>query len=218
MPPRPPTQPPTRTGSLSGAAAAAARRSTGGGGSGGGGRSWLNSWDPTHEPPEDLIAEILRSIEEDGLPQMDAAAAVGVAGSLFSKWMRLGEANARLAQTEGSDVALDWRGQLYLRVRAATADHKRGVVRTLARAAKNDPELGVKYLPLRFGGGSGHARSVIGSDIHDQEAAATGPEHMSDEDLLALLEQTISQAVAAAAAENGGGGLAPGIIPDQSSS
>lgn len=199
MAPRPP-QPPTRTGSLSGAAAAAAKRSAEGSAPGAG-RSWLNSWDPTHEPPEDLIAEIVRSIEEDGLPQMDAAAASGVSGSLFSKWMRLGEANARLAQTEGGDVPLDWRGQLYLRVRKATANHKRGVVKTLARAARNDPELGVKYLPLRFGGSSGHARSVIGSDIPDQEAAAAGPEHMTDEDLLALLTQTIEQAVAAAAAE-----------------
>ena len=215
MAPRPP-QPPTRTGSLSGAAAAAAKRSAEGSAPAAG-RSWLNSWDPTHEPPEDLIAEIVRSIEEDGLPQMDAAAASGVSGSLFSKWMRLGEANARLAQTEGGEVPLDWRGQLYLRVRKATANHKRGVVKTLARAARNDPELGVKYLPLRFGGGSGHARSVIGSDIPDQEAAAVGPEHMSDEDLLALLEQTIGAAVAAAAVENSGGGLAPGITPDQSS-
>ena len=210
-----PPQPLTRTGSLSGAAAAAAKRAEGSAPAAG--RSWLNSWDPTHEPPEDLIAEIVRSIEEDGLPQMDAAAASGVSGSLFSKWMRLGEANARLAQTEGGEVPLDWRGQLYLRVRKATANHKRGVVKTLARAARNDPELGVKYLPLRFGGGSGHARSVIGSDIPDQEAAAAGPEHMSDEDLLALLEQTIGAAVAAAAVENGGGGLAPGITPDQSS-
>lgn len=215
MAPRPP-QPPTRTGSLSGAAAAAAKRSAEGSAPAAG-RSWLNSWDPTHEPPEDLIAEIVRSIEEDGLPQMDAAAASGVSGSLFSKWMRLGEANARLAQTEGGEVPLDWRGQLYLRVRKATANHKRGVVKTLARAARNDSELGVKYLPLRFGGGSGHARSVIGSDIPDQEAAAAGPEHMSDEDLLALLEQTIGAAVAAAAVENSGGGLAPGITPDQSS-
>jgi len=148
-----------------------------------------------------LIADLLEAIEVDGLPHGDAAASVGVSASLFSKWMRLGEANSRLAQTEGSDVALDWRGQLYLRVRKATAEHKRGIVKPLARADKGDPEIGLKYLPLRFGPSSGHARSVIGSDLPDQEAAAAGPEHMTDEDLLALLTQTIEQAVAAAGAE-----------------
>lgn len=189
---RPPSQPPARPGSPGG---------VGGGKKPPGDLPFLHSWDAKREPSEDLILELVRAIEEDGLPHGDAAASVGVSASLFSKWMRLGEANARLAQTEGSDIALDWRGQLYLRVRKATAEHKRGPLKVLSKAAKNDPEMAVKYLPLRFGPSSGHARSVIGSDIPDQESAAAGPEHMTDEDLLALLTQTIEQAVAAAEAE-----------------
>ena len=148
-----------------------------------------------------MMSAVVAAIQEGDFTR-DAFASQGIGWSTAHGWLRLGEASAKLSAEPGTTHTLTWQGQLYLDVKKAEAFAVAGPMRKL-RTQANDMggDLAVKYVKLRRGksggAGAGGPATGFGTDYVEQETAA-GQDQMTDDDVMKLIEKSISAAEAAA--------------------